>query len=247
MTVDVLIIGSGQAGVPLAVRLANAGRQVALVERAFIGGTCTNYGCTPTKTMIASARAAHVARTAARWGVRTSEVRVDFAAVVARKNAMVKRWREGAVRRLYGARDRLRVLEGPARFVGTREVEVAGRRYSAETVIINAGARPAVPAIAGLESVPWLDNHRAMDLDQLPRHLVVLGGGYIGCEMGQMFRRFGSAVTILCRDRHLLAREDPDVSASLEGVFRDEGIDVRPEVEVERAPSKTGRMPSPPT
>ena len=233
MTVDVLIIGSGQAGVPLAVRLANAGRQVALVERAFLGGTCINYGCTPTKTMIASARAAHVARTAARLGVRTGDVRVDFAAVVARKNAIVKRWRDGIARKLAGAGGRLRVIEGAARFVAPREVDVGGERYRADTVIINSGARPAVPAIAGLPSVAWLDNHRVMDLHELPRHLIVLGGGYIGCELAQMFRRFGSAVTMLVRDRHLLAREDPDVAEALEAVFGDEGIDVRRQVDVE--------------
>jgi pyruvate/2-oxoglutarate dehydrogenase complex dihydrolipoamide dehydrogenase (E3) component len=234
MSLDVIIIGSGQAGVPLAVRLAASGRQVALVERAFLGGTCINYGCTPTKTMIASARAAHVARTALGLGVHTGEVRVDFAAVVARKNAIVKRWREGVVRRLAQARDRLRLLEGPARFVGAREVEVAGRRYRAETVIINTGARPAVPSIPGLASLPWLDNHRVMELKELPRHLVVLGGGYIGCELGQMFRRFGSAVTIVDHHPHLLAHEDSDVAAALEGVFRNEGIDLRLPAKVER-------------
>jgi pyruvate/2-oxoglutarate dehydrogenase complex dihydrolipoamide dehydrogenase (E3) component len=214
--------------------LANAGRQVAIVERAFFGGTCTNYGCTPTKTMVASARAAHVARTAARFGVRTGEVHVDFPAVVARKNAVVKRWREGVVRRLTGARERLRVLEGPARFVGPHEVDVAGQRHSADTVIINTGARPAVPSLPGLEAVPWLDNHRVMDLPELPRHLIVLGGGYIGCEMGQMFRRFGAGVTIVGHSRHLLAIEDPEVSASLEAVFRNEGIELRQGVEVQR-------------
>jgi pyruvate/2-oxoglutarate dehydrogenase complex dihydrolipoamide dehydrogenase (E3) component len=234
MKVDVLIIGSGQAGVPLAIRLANAGRTVVLVERALLGGTCTNYGCTPTKTMIASAHAAHVARTAARLGVHTGEVRVDLAAVVARKNAVVKAWREGVADRLAGASDRLRVIEGAARFVGAREVEVAGQRYSADTVIINVGARPRVPSIPGLETVPWLDNHRAMDLEGLPRHLLVLGGGYIGCELGQMFRRFGSAVTIFDRGRHLLGREDPDTTASLESVFRAEGIDLRQGVEIQR-------------
>jgi pyruvate/2-oxoglutarate dehydrogenase complex dihydrolipoamide dehydrogenase (E3) component len=242
MTLEVLIIGSGQAGVPLAIRLANAGRQVALIERAFLGGTCTNYGCTPTKTMIASARAAHVARTAARLGVHTGEVRVDFSAVVARKNAIVKQWREGVARRLAGARDRLRVIEGPARFVGAREVEVAGQRYSAETVIINTGARPAVPPIPGLAAVPWLDNHRAMDLEELPRHLLVLGGGYIGCELGQMFRRFGSAVTIVDRQRRLLAHEDPDVTASLESVFRAEGIELRQDVEAEHVARAGGEL-----
>ena len=234
MTVDVLIIGSGEAGVPLAVRLANSGRQVALVERAFFGGTCANYGCTPTKTMVASARAAHVARTVARLGVRTGEVRVDFAAVVARKDTMVRRWRERAVRRLQGAGERLRVIEGPARFVGEHEVDVAGGRHRADTVIINAGARAAVPAIPGLETVPWVDNHRVMDLKELPRHLVVLGGGYIGCEFAQMFRRFGSAVTIVEHHDHLLAHEDADVSTSLEEVFCGEGIDLRREAQVER-------------
>lgn len=234
MTADVLVIGSGQAGVPLAVRLANAGRRVVLVERAFLGGTCTNYGCTPTKTMIASAHAAHVARTAARLGVRTGEVHVDFAAVVARKDAIVRRWREGVVRHLAGARDRLRVLEGPARFVRAREVEVAGARYRAETVIINTGARPAVPPLPGLATVPWLDNHRVMDLAELPRHLVVMGGGYIGCELGQMFRRFGSAVTIVDRHPHLLARDDADVAAALETAFRAEGIELRLGSEVQR-------------
>ncbi len=234
MTVDVLIIGSGEAGVPLAVRLANSGRHVALVERAFFGGTCANYGCTPTKTMIASARAAHVARTGARLGVRSGEIHVDFAAVVARKDSMVRRWRERAAHRLHGAGERLRVIEGPARFVGERELDVAGRRYRADVVIINTGARPAVPAIPGLEAVPWIDNHRAMNLKELPRHLVVLGGGYIGCEFGQMFRRFGSAVTIIERHDHLLAHEDADVSTALEEVFRGERIDLRRDVQVER-------------
>ena len=234
MESDFIIIGSGQAGVPLAVRLANAGRKVALVERAFLGGTCINYGCTPTKTLIASARAAHVARTAARLGVHTGEVRVDFAEVMARKNAVVQKWREGIARRLAGAGDRLRRLEGPARFVGPHEIEVHGQRFRGEVLIINTGARPVIPAVPGLASVPWLDNHRAMSLDELPRHLVVLGGGYIGCEMGQMFRRFGSEVTIIDRHSHLLAREDPDIAASLEEVFRKEGIAILKGVEVER-------------
>src|SRR5262249_19763279 len=139
-------------------------------------------GCTPTKTMIASARAAPVARTAARLGVHTGEVRVDFGAVVARKNAIVKRWREGVARRLVSAGKRLHLIEGRAQFVAEREVDVAGQRYRADTVIINTGVRPAVPPIPGLETVPWLDNHRIMDLKVLPEHLIVFGGGYIGCE-----------------------------------------------------------------
>jgi pyruvate/2-oxoglutarate dehydrogenase complex dihydrolipoamide dehydrogenase (E3) component len=233
MTLDVIIIGSGQAGVPLAVRLAHAGQKVMLAERAFLGGTCSNYGCTPTKTMVASARAAHIARTSDRLGVRAGDVRVDFAAVLARKDAIVNRWREGAARRLAGAGERLRLVHGAARFVGAREIEVAGERHRAETVIINVGVRPAVPAIPGLETVPWLDNHRVMELRELPRRLLVLGGGYIGCEFGQMFRRFGAEVAILYRGRRLLSREDPDVSASLEEVFRQEGIELRPGVEIQ--------------
>jgi pyruvate/2-oxoglutarate dehydrogenase complex dihydrolipoamide dehydrogenase (E3) component len=234
MTFDVLVIGSGQAGVPLAVRLANTGRQVALVERAFLGGTCINYGCTPTKTMIASARAAHVARTGARLGVHAGEVRVDFAAVIARKNSVVRRWREGVARHLASGGERLRRLEGAARFVGPHELEVGSQRFAAGTVVINNGGRPAIPPIPGLASVPWLDNHRVMDLKELPRHLVVMGGGYIGCEMGQMFRRFGSAVTVVDRHSHLLGPEDADVAATIEGVFRAEGIDLVQRVEVNR-------------
>ncbi len=232
--VDVIIIGSGQAGVPLATRLARAGRQVILVERALIGGTCTNYGCTPTKTMVASARAAHVARTGARLGVYVNELRVDFQEIVARKDAIVQSWREGVERRIAAAGQRLRVIRGTARFIGEREIEVAGERHRAETVVINAGARPAVPRLPGLDSVPWLDNRRVMELRQLPRRLVVLGGGYIGCEIAQLFRRFGADVTIVQRGAHLLPREDPDVSGALEGVFRDEGIELRFGAEVDR-------------
>jgi pyruvate/2-oxoglutarate dehydrogenase complex dihydrolipoamide dehydrogenase (E3) component len=224
MNVDVIVVGSGQAGVPLAVRLAQAGRSVMLIERASLGGTCVNYGCTPTKTMVASARAAHVARTSARLGVRVGDVRVDFGAVVARKDAVVERWRAGVQKRVDGARARLKLVRGAARFVGEREIEVGGERHRAETVILNVGARPRVPAIPGLGELPWLDNHRAMDLRELPRHLIVLGGGYIGCELGQMFRRFGADVTLVDHHQHILAGNDPDVSAAIEGAFRAEGI-----------------------
>jgi pyruvate/2-oxoglutarate dehydrogenase complex dihydrolipoamide dehydrogenase (E3) component len=222
--VDVIVIGSGQAGVPLATRLAHLGKQVILVERSALGGTCSNYGCTPTKTMVASARAAHVARTAARLGVRTDGVRVDLAAIVDRKEAIVRWWQEGVARRLDKERDRLRLVCGTARFVAEREIEVNGERYGAEWIIIDVGARPAVPPLPGLDAVPWLDNRRIMELRELPRHLLVLGGGYIGCEFAQMFRRFGADVTVVDRNPHLLSREDPDASAALEGVFRAEGI-----------------------
>ena len=195
MNPDVIIIGTGQAGVPLATRLAAAGKRVLIAERSLTGGTCANYGCTPTKTMIASARAAHVARTAGRLGVRVDGVRIDFAAVVQRKDEVVQRWRSGVLRRLENAGPNVILAKGHARFVGEREVELDGQRHRAPTVVINTGARPSVAKIRGLDAVPWLDNHRVMELRELPTHLVVVGGGYVGCEFAQMFRRLGSDVT----------------------------------------------------
>jgi pyruvate/2-oxoglutarate dehydrogenase complex dihydrolipoamide dehydrogenase (E3) component len=226
MDFDSIVIGAGQAGVPLATRLAGAGQRVLLAERSRLGGTCVNTGCTPTKTMIASARAAHVARTAARLGVHPADVRVDLAAIVARKDAVVAQWRAGVEKRLRAAGDRLRVVHGAARFVGEREVEVDGERHRAAAVVVNVGARPATPPVEGLERVAWLDNRRVMELTSLPEHLVVLGGGYIGCEFAQAFRRFGARVTVVEPGEHLLGREDPDISAEVEGVFRAEGIDL---------------------
>lgn len=226
MNYDVIILGGGQAGTPLATRLAAAGRRVLIVERAELGGTCINVGCTPTKIMVASARAAHVARTAARLGVQVKDVTVDLAAVVKRKDAIVKEWRQGIEGSLRGTGDRLTLIKGHARLVGEREIEVSGERHRAETVILNVGASAAVPEIPGLAAVPFLDNQRLMELRELPRHLLIIGGGYIGCEFGQMFRRFGSEVTILDHNEHLLSREDPEISAALEGVFRSEGIEL---------------------
>jgi len=224
MNADVIILGAGQAGVPLAARFAEAGKRVMLAERAHVGGTCINVGCTPTKTMVASARAAHVARGAARLGVRTGDVRVDLDAVVDRKDRIVRDWRDGVRRRLERAGDRLTVVAGHARFVGPRAVAVNGERWEADTIVVNVGARPAAPPIPGLDTVPWLDSNRILDLHTLPDHLVVLGGGYIGCEFGQMFARFGAKVTILNRGPHLLDREDADVSEALEAALRAEGL-----------------------
>jgi pyruvate/2-oxoglutarate dehydrogenase complex dihydrolipoamide dehydrogenase (E3) component len=222
MKADVIVIGSGQAGVPLAARLAAAGKSVILAERKDLGGTCVNVGCTPTKTMMASARAAQVARSAARLGVRTGEVSVDLGKVVDRKDAMVGKWREGVARRLKA--DRLTLVHGQARFTGPREVEVGGQVHRADVVVINAGARPVVPRVAGLDSVPFLDNATLMQVRELPSHLLIMGGGYIGCEFGQMFRRFGAKVTIADGGKHLMGREDPEVSSALEDAFRSEGI-----------------------
>ncbi len=221
---DVIIIGTGQAGVPLATRLASAGKRVLIAERGRPGGTCVNAGCTPTKTLVASARVAHVARTAARFGVRTGEVAVDFAAVMAREQAIVKRWRDGVEQHLAGAGERLRLERGHARFVAERTVAVNGARFSAESVVINVGARPARPNLTGLAEVPTLTSTGMLELSTLPQHLLVLGAGYIACELGQMFRRFGAEVTLSAPSARLLAREDAAASDALRGVFESEGI-----------------------
>jgi pyruvate/2-oxoglutarate dehydrogenase complex dihydrolipoamide dehydrogenase (E3) component len=223
---DVIIVGSGQAGTPLATRFAAAGKNVVLFERGELGGTCTNTGCTPTKTMIASARAAHVAHTAATLGVHCGPVTVDLGAVVSRKDAIVRRWREGVAARFARAGGRLQVIREQARFVAERTLEAAGERHRAPVIVLDVGARADVPPLKGLNGISWLDNRTALDLRQLPRRLLVLGGGYIGCEMGQMFRRFGAEVTIVHHGEHVLSREDSDVAAALEQVFRDEGIEL---------------------
>jgi pyruvate/2-oxoglutarate dehydrogenase complex dihydrolipoamide dehydrogenase (E3) component len=240
-TADVLVIGSGQAGVPLAARLAGTGKSVVLFERGPLGGTCVNNGCTPTKTMVASARAAHVARTAKRLGVEVSDVSVDLAAVVDRKDAIVRRWQNSVERRLGAKEDRLRLVRAAARFTGPRTLEAGGARFRGETVIINVGARPAVAATPGLSTVPFLDSTTILDVRELPRHLVIVGGGYIGCEFGQMFRRFGSAVTIVDHHEHLLSREDADVSTSLETAFRKEEIVLELGADIESVRSVGGR------
>ena len=242
MRTDVIVIGSGQAGVPLAARLAEAGQRVLLAEARDLGGTCVNNGCTPTKTMIASARAAHVARHAGRLGVRAGDVTVDLAAVVDRKDAIVRQWRAGVQKRIDRAGERLTLVRGHARFVGPREIEVSGERHAADVVILNVGCRPAVPPIPGLEEVPRLDNTSVMDLRQLPPHLVVLGGGYIGCEFAQMFRRFGSEVTLIEAKGRLLGIEDPETSAALEGVFTSEGIRIEAGAVARSVSGEDGRI-----
>ena len=220
--VDVLILGSGQAGAPLSWRLARTGKQVVLVERGHLGGTCVNEGCTPTKTFIASAEAAHRARVAPALGVETGEVRVDWPRVLARKDAVVDLWRAGVAANVDKAAPNLRLVRGHGRFVGPRAVDVAGEVFTADVVILNTGA----PHVAGLERVRFLDSRTVLEVGEVPSHLVVLGGGYIGCEFGQAFARFGSKVTIVQSRGHLLAREDDDVSAALEQAFREEGIEL---------------------
>lgn len=227
---DAIVIGTGQGGKPLAADLAKAGHRTAIIERGRVGGTCVVCGCTPTKTMIASARTAYVARRAATYGVEVGEVSVDMEVVRRRKRQIVDEWSEGS-RKGLERHERLELVEGEARFTGRREIEVTRsdrdpRRLVADRVFINAGARPAIPPIEGLDGVPYLDSTSIMELGEVPGHLVVLGGGFIGLEFGQMFRRFGAEVTLIERSPRLASREDDDVGEAIGEIFAEEGIRV---------------------
>ncbi len=228
--IDAIILGTGQAGKPLALDLAGAGRKIAVIEREHVGGTCVNVGCTPTKTMVASARIAYLAQRAADYGVHCGPVTIDMAQVRRRKQAIVDDFRTGGQRRLEKA-DNVELIFGEGRFTAPKVVEVARkaggtRLLTAKTIFINTGSRPARPAIAGLDSVAALDSTSIMELDTLPEHLLVLGGGYTGLEFGQMFRRFGSAVTLVQHGKQLLSREDPDVAEEVRKILEEDGIEI---------------------
>src|SRR5882762_8924486 len=227
---DAIIIGSGQGGNPLSTTLAKAGWKTALVERAYIGGTCINYGCTPTKTMFNSARVAYLARRAADYGVHHGEVTVNMREVRERKQRIVEEFRESGRKGIKSTKN-LDLLTGNAKFTGPHEIEVqlndgAARTLTAEKIFINTGGRPARPQLEGIDEVPTLDSTSIMELDELPENLLVLGGGYVGLEFGQMFRRFGSRVTIVQRIEQLLGREDQDVAEAVLNVMREDGIEV---------------------
>jgi len=226
---DVIVIGTSQGGRFLPVDLAKAGKKVALVERDHLGGVCVNTGCTPTKTMVASARLAYQARRGAEYGVRIGPVSVDLAAVRERKRAMVAGARENYASRL--AQDGLNLVEGEAHFTGPKTVEVAlkdggTREISAPVIVIDTGTRPKPLAISGAQNISVLDSTSIMELDELPEHLIILGGGYIGLEFGQMFRRFGSEVTIVQVSPRLMMIEDEDVSDEVAAILRDDGITI---------------------
>jgi pyruvate/2-oxoglutarate dehydrogenase complex dihydrolipoamide dehydrogenase (E3) component len=224
---DAIIIGTGQAGPALARRVVAAGWKVAIIERKLFGGTCINTGCTPTKTLVASAYAAHLARRAADYGVVIpGAVGVDMKAVKARKDAVVGTSRRGIERSLK-ALEGCTVYEGHARFVGPKEVGVGDELLRADRIFINVGGRALVPPIPGLEQAPYLTNSSMMDVDFLPPHLVVLGGSYIGLEFAQAYRRFGSEVTVVELAPRLIAREDEDVSRAIADILKEEGIDIR--------------------
>ena len=241
---DAIVIGCGQGGNPLAVALTRAGWRTVLVERVHVGGTCINEGCTPTKTMVASARVAYLARRGADYGVGTGPVTVDMTRVRQRKRDVVASFRAGTERGLQRA-EGLELLAGNATLTGPDTVVVelrdGGRRVlQAGTIVLNAGCRPSTPPVAGLGAVNALDSTSIMELDEVPEHLLVLGGGYVGLEFGQMFRRFGARVTIVQRGPALLAREDPDVAEAVAGIMREDGIDVLLDADATAAASAPG-------
>jgi pyruvate/2-oxoglutarate dehydrogenase complex dihydrolipoamide dehydrogenase (E3) component len=239
---DAIVIGTGQSGPALAHRLAGAGRRVAIAERKRFGGTCVNNGCIPTKSLIASARAAHVARRAAEFGVVIEgSVRVDMKTVKARKDAIVRVSNEGVEEGLREA-ENITVFTGHARLAGPGEVAFGDEVLTAPQIFLNLGGRADIPPIPGLDQVPYLDNSSMMAVDFLPAHLVILGGSYIGLEFGQMYRRFGSEVTIIQRNEQLVPREDPDIAQALRAILEDEGIRVLTDADATRVERRGGEV-----
>jgi pyruvate/2-oxoglutarate dehydrogenase complex dihydrolipoamide dehydrogenase (E3) component len=227
---DAVIIGSGQAGVPLAKKLGTRGLKTAVIERKFVGGTCINVGCTPTKTMVASARAMHLANTANEVGVNVAGVAVDLKAVIDRKNKIVSQFRTGAENGLRNT-ENVDLIFGEASFVSNHEIKIVLNNkveedITADKIFINTGARPAIPSIEGLNEIKYLTSTTIMDVNELPEHLLVIGAGYIALEFGQMFKRFGSRVTILEHAEKFLSREDDDVAAELKKFLDEEKLDI---------------------
>lgn len=225
-TFDHIIVGSGQATGTLLGGLLPTGESIAVVEGDRIGGTCVNTGCTPTKTLVASARVAHQVRRAPEYGLETGGLEVDFAAVMARMNGVRRESREG-LERLIASHDEVTLLRGWASFEGPKRLRVGEERIEGRNIYLNVGARPVVPDIEGLDTIGWLDTERVLELSELPEHLVVLGGSYVGLELGQVFRRLGARVTVLERGPRLVFREDEDVSEAVREILEGEGIAVQ--------------------
>lgn len=229
-TFDAIVVGSGQAGPPLVGRLASAGLDVALVERNVLGGTCVNFGCTPTKALVASAKVAQQVRRAAEYGVIAPEPQIDLRQVIDRKARIVEKSRRGLEKWIEGM-ERCTLIREHARFEEPGVLRVGDQRIRSERIFLDVGARARIPDLPGLGEIPYLTNTSIMELDAVPDHLVVVGGGAIGLEFAQMFRRFGSQVTLVERGPRLLRREDEDVAAAVLDILQAEGIDVRLEAE----------------
>jgi pyruvate/2-oxoglutarate dehydrogenase complex dihydrolipoamide dehydrogenase (E3) component len=243
---DAIVIGSGQGGTPLSIALAKAGWKTALVERNHVGGTCVNAGCTPTKTMVASARVAYLSKRSADYGIDSGPVKVSMSAVRRRKQKIVESFHDGVLKNIEKT-EGLDLLKGEASFIGPKLLEVllsegGTRLLSGERIFINTGTRPATPLVPSLDEVSTLDSSSIMELDTLPDHLLVMGGGYVGLEFGQMFRRFGSQVTIVHRGDHLLSREDPDVADEVARILEEDGIRVLLNSEAIRARAVDGSV-----
>src|SRR4030095_3442849 len=225
-TYDAIVIGTGQAGPSLAVRLAGTGMKVAIIERKRFVGTCVNTGCIPTKTLVASARAAHIARRATEYGVMIdSSITVDMKKVKERKDAVVRRSNEG-VEKWLKSTENVTVYEGHARFEDTHQIRVGDELFEADRLFINVGGRASTPPLPGLDQVRYFNNSTMMDVDFLPEHLIVIGGSYVGLEFAQMYRRFGSAVTIVEMGPRLIQREDEDISDAIREILENEGINI---------------------
>ena len=222
---DAIIVGAGQAGPPLAGRLTAAGQSVAVIERKLVGGTCVNYGCIPTKTLVASAHAAHLARRGAEYGVGTGDVTVDMARVKARKDKVMTDDREGVESWLEGM-DNCTLIRGHARFEDPHTIRVDDRLLQADRIFLNVGGRAVVPDMPGLSDIDYMTNVGILELDTVPEHLVIIGGSYIALEFAQMYRRFGARVTVIERGSRLTSREDEDVSATIKEILESEGIAV---------------------
>ncbi|HZQ74144.1 MAG TPA: FAD-containing oxidoreductase [Burkholderiales bacterium] len=237
-----IVIGTGQAAPALCARLDKEGLKTALIERKLLGGTCVNVGCIPTKTLVASARAARIAQRAADYGVKLdAPPRVDMQAVKARKDAVVRQSSDGLAKWI-GRMKNVELIRGHARLAGPHSVTVNGRTLEAERIFLNVGARAFSPPIPGLKDVPTLDNSSMMEVDFIPQHLVVIGGSYIGLEFAQAYRRFGAAVTVVEKAPRLIAREDEDVSEEIRAILGREGIDVRTGAECMEVKKKGERI-----
>lgn len=243
---DAIVIGTGQGGGPLAGKMAGSGWKTAVIEREHVGGSCVNVGCTPTKTMVASARVAYLAKRGADYGVNTGTITIDQKIVRQRKRAIVESFSSGS-RSGLERWDKLDLIMGEASFTAPKVVTVelndgGSRQLTADKIFINAGLRPAVPNIPGLDAVPYLDSTSIMELDAVPQHLMVLGGGYVGLEFGQMFRRLGSDVSIVERGPRLAHREDPDVCEAVENVLRDDGIELVLSSQAQQVAKTNGKL-----